>query len=301
MVFFGSSMRHNPKADHVLFTNVIPPELDGFDAHAWLLRHGVRIVNLKIGHRLTTGSVNSWGNQFYILDIIQWAANDSDLQTLLVFDSDCIWIESAHAIEDAVRREGILTYELWYDQDEIVNGMSRRMMAEVYERLLGERPRGVPAYCGGEFFAATKPEIQKLAAKLSDLWERNNKAAQEEGSLFCMEEAQLLSLLYHKLCYCDGTANPFIKRLWTGRGFNNSDHKDKELTVWHLPAEKRFGHRDVFKEVRQEASHFWSVPIGTEFTDYVDKAFGVFNKPWTMRLRNLRIRVSDRILEFWER
>jgi hypothetical protein len=137
-------VRSNPQANHILFTNVNPPILDGFDVRDWLSERKIRIVNLRIEHRLPAGSVNSWGNQFYILDIIKFASNESTIDSIFVLDSDCIWIRSARAMQDAVMHEGLLTYELWYDQDHVVNGMSRRMMMELYTHFFGEPPRNVP-------------------------------------------------------------------------------------------------------------------------------------------------------------
>ncbi len=46
-----------------------------------------------------------------------------------------------------------------------------------------------------------------------------------------------------------GTANRFIRRMWTTFRRNNLAPSDRWLTIWHLPAEKRTGFADVFRRI----------------------------------------------------
>lgn len=294
VVFFGSSIRQNPEYDHVLFTNVNPPEIDGFDVHGWLMQHGVRVIKLDIRHRLGVGSVSSWGNQFYILDIIQLVANDNDIEILIVLDSDCVWMRSAKSMECAIEQEGVLTYGLWYDSEQIVNGLNRKMMDELYESFFGEPSHGTLAYCGGELFAATKHHIQQISEKIDVLWNKNS-IEQESNRPFCHEEAQFLSLLYHKMGFYEGTANQYIKRIWTSPRFHNFDQDDRNLVIWHLPAEKRLGLQDIFQDVCEQSSRFWTISIEDPFINYVEQTVGLSGKPWMLRLRWLKTKLSDRV------
>ena len=296
MGFFASCQRHTNEVDYVLFTNAAPPMVDGFDVEAWLRRKHIRIVNLPIKRRLPDGVISRWGNQFYVIDIIEQAAAQN-IGTLLLFDSDCFWIKSVDAMADAVARYQALTYRLWYDEEQTLNGLSRRALTDLYSEFFHEEPRYTLAYSGGEVFAANGAAIKRLAEDSLAIWEKNLRAI-ANGDNWCREEAQFLSLLYHKHGYEEGTANPFLKRIWTAPGFGsyrNTAASDRDLVVWHMPAEKRFGFKDIFHEVRDQGSRFWTVPKGRPFVDYAAATFGVGEKPWTRRIRDFGLRVRQRL------
>ena len=128
------------------------------------------------------------------------------------------------------------------------------------------------------------------------MWNKNLQAI-ERGQRWCREEAQFLSLLYHRHGYKEGTANPFLKRIWTASGFGhfrNTAAEDRDLLVWHLPAEKRFGFLDMFREVCNEKSEFWPTAIGRPFVDYAALTFGVERKRWNRRIRDGAVRIRDK-------
>src|SRR5260370_32683554 len=72
-VFFGSSIRFNPRVEHVLFTNAAVPKIGDFDVSAFLKATGVTIIQLPVTYRLPKGVFFGFGNQFYILDILKYA------------------------------------------------------------------------------------------------------------------------------------------------------------------------------------------------------------------------------------
>ena len=60
-------------------------------------------------------------------------------------------------------------------------------------------------------------------------------------------------MLYALEGIASGTANRFIRRMWTTFRHNNLVPGDRDLAIWHLPAEKRTGLADLF--ARLAAGH----------------------------------------------
>ena len=250
--FYASSLAHNPDARHVFYTNGLLPVVDGFDIAQAFERWGVDVVTLPITWRLPAGSVGSWGNQFYVFDVIAHVAANDPEDRLILLDSDCVWRKPADEMIAAIDREGALTYELGFDEHpegEAINGLSREAMAKFAARHGGGDAEAVP-YCGGEIYAATAPVNARIARRASDLWPEIEAGAQDAPR----EEAHLLSVIYTLENIAIGTANPFIRRMWTTFHHNNLAPADRDLAIWHLPAEKRTGFSDLFADVARNPS-----------------------------------------------
>ncbi|WP_164843972.1 hypothetical protein [Croceicoccus ponticola] len=247
VAFYASSLAVNPDARHVFYTNGPVPVIDGFDCRAALERWGVEIVTLPISWRLPRGSVGSWGNQFYVFDVIAHvAASDGD-DRLILLDSDCIWRQPVGGLEAAIDRHGALTYELGHDEHpegEAINGLTREGLASFVARHGGE-VRSKRAYFGGEIYAASAETNRRVAELARKLWP--DVVAQADDSP--REEAHLLSAIYALLDIAPGTANAFIRRMWTTFRHNNLRDADADLAIWHLPAEKRTGFADLFAAI----------------------------------------------------
>ena len=136
--FFASSVVANPGRRHVFFSNAAPPVVDGVSFAELFRQWRVEVVTLPITYRLSKGEVKSWGNQFYIFDIIDWMAAATQTARWIVLDADCVWIRPADEIERAIDEHGVLTYELGDDEhaaDEAINGLSRDGMARFLAAL----------------------------------------------------------------------------------------------------------------------------------------------------------------------
>ena len=101
----------------------------------------------------------------------------------------------------------------------------------------------------------------RIDGEVDSLWAECLRRA-AEGLPKLNEEAHFLSFLYGKLGYRGGTANEFIRRIWTQLRRHNACHEDMELSIWHVPAEKRYGLRDLYKLVIDQESWFWNMPPG---------------------------------------
>lgn len=245
--FYASSLKLNPDRRHVFFTNTDIPSIDGLDLGALLKAWGVEVVRLPIYHRLAPGSVSSWGNQFYIFDVLDYIAGSEGSDRWLILDSDCVFISPIDDLEQAIDRHGVLTYTLGYDQhpiDEAINGLGRNDMARFLAAVGGPVVPTTP-YHGGEIFAGTRAEVARVCEVKDRLW----KAVIDDDPYAPREEAHLLSIIYALLGYAPDTANPFIRRMWTNFRHNNLRAADETLTIWHLPREKKSGFRLLYDRI----------------------------------------------------
>lgn len=245
--FFASSRAKNPQAAHLLFTNVSLPTVDGLSVSAFLAALGVVVIRLPITYRIRRPDISSWGNQFYILDVIKKIAADPEFDRYVVLDSDCIFTSGIDGVARKIDEVGVLTYDLLADEGRsngVMNGCSPEGMLKYLSRI--ETPSvSEVVYCGGEIFAATRAEISRIAGQIDAFWAPI--AAGDDIEI--REEAHFLSVIYAHNGYAIGTANPFIKRMWTTFKYNNTKEADLLRPIWHLPAEKRTGFRHLFSLV----------------------------------------------------
>lgn len=247
VAFFASSLAVNPQARHIFFTNTDLPWVDGVDVHDTLARWGVEVVRLPITWRLPPRAVDSWGNQFYVFDILGYWASHGGTTPLIVLDSDCLWLRSADEMVAALARHGALTYRLDADEhpeDAPINGLSRAGMARFLARHSALSLPSTP-YFGGEILAATPTLCARIFERAHALWPAI-LAGEEHAP---REEAHLLSVIYAMEGVAPGTANSFIRRMWTTFHHHNVSRRDLALTIWHLPAEKRTGFADLFARI----------------------------------------------------
>lgn len=242
--FFASSLALNTGARHLFFTNTRVPTIDGVDLADLFQHWGVEVIQLPITYRLPKGAVGSWGNQFYIFDVLDHVVSHELADRIIVLDSDCLWLEPVGAMERAIDRHGALTYELGDDEHAIgsaINGLSREGMARFLHRHGGPQLDQTP-YFGGEVYAATLAVTRQVAARAKALWPDVVAHAPDAPR----EEAHLLSIIYALEGIAPGTGNAFIRRMWTTFHHNNLAASDNSLAIWHLPAEKKTGFADLF-------------------------------------------------------
>lgn len=246
-VFYASSLAVNPTARHLFYSNVRPPTIDGIDMAELFAEWGVECVLLPISWRIPAGKVHAWANQFYIFEILDHLAANKMADRFMLLDNDVIWLKPVARIEPEIDRHGALTYLLddaVYGPDKTINGLSARGMAR-FVASHGGRAEEVVPYCGGEFYAATCEATARLAARARELWpeiaEQVPDAPREDGHMF--------SVLYAIEGTEIGTANGIIRRLWTTFHYHNLSPADDQLTIWHLPAEKKTGFADLFKQL----------------------------------------------------
>lgn len=276
--FFATSVRNNPEARHVLFTNAAQfPAFDDFDLIQFLDDLDVEITRLTSDYFPPREFYGAWRNQFYVFDIISYiASNAQPDDRWLVLDSDCVWIRDGRAIERAIGEHGLLTYLINYPVDWEVNGLTRLDMQEIYEDIGKQALVSPPLYFGGEIYAATGSVSGKVARELDTLWHTTLSRFKQQKNYF-REEAHALSYLYSNRGFPAGTANAYIKRMYTGLPFqyHTALGADYGLAVWHLPLEKKWGLKRLFDDVRRPTSEFWRIDIGRPFAEYLGHILGI--------------------------
>lgn len=250
--FFASSLALNRTARHVLYTNGPVPEVDGIDLGPLLARWGVEVRTVPITFRLPPGAVQSWGNQFYVFDVIAAHLTEVEHGPLVLLDSDCLWLRPADALLAAAERHGALSY--WFNSGEYgpnatINGQSRQGLGRFARQACGTSFDAVE-YSGGEIIAASAPMLRTIDARVRELW----PAVLAQGSDAPREEAHLLSVIYALEEVELGTANRFIRRMWTTFRHSNLQPGDATLSIWHLPAEKRTGFADLFRQLTRHTN-----------------------------------------------
>jgi hypothetical protein len=297
-LFFVTSVRQQPEARHVLFTNVASlPTVDDVPMEALLDSLGVEIVRLPLTFRTPPGYYHEWRSQFYVFDILQYlAARLGPSDSAILLDSDCVWVSHVGPMWQALRRDGVLTYAVTYAPEWRVNGLTRADMTAIASALLGQEIRHPLVYCGGEFVAATAAEIRRLASETAAVWKQLMERYGLNEAVFS-EEAHTLSYVYYKLGYPLGNGDPFIRRIWTDslRPPNNATRHDYGLVVWHVPGEKRLGIRRLFSSVAQRTSPLWTLGLDGELQRYLGAALGIPRSSTGKRVRDLHRRVLERI------
>ena len=293
--FFASSLAINPGARHRFYTNTALPSVDGVDFEALFTRWGVEVVTLPITYRLPRGSVGSWGNQFYIFDVLDHIAAEQDDAAHIVLDSDCLWLRPVDAMLSDIAQHGALTYLLdasEHAENEPINGLTRQGMARFLAAQGGPDLPATP-YFGGEIFAARSDVIRTLASRARALW----PLVCQQGPDAPREEAHFLSVLYALQGIAPGTTNRYIRRMWTTFRHNNLQRSDADLTIWHLPVEKRTGFADLFARITADpALHPGrdAVAMGLERQTYA-RLMGWPRRSLSKFLRDLCLKLREKL------
>ena len=272
-----------------------------FSTQQFLEKLNVEVVQVPFTYLPPPGYHGAWRNQFYILDIIKHleSLNVSDEQ-YVILDSDCVFTGSVQPLSQDLSAKGLLALDLNLPLNENINGLTQRDMKQVFEDLGLPCASEAATYYGGEFFAATPEAIHRLAAEIDPLWQISLDRFHAGKPKF-NEEAHFLSFLYAKLGYAHPTANPYAGRIWTGRKYQNTSPKDFDLTIWHVPAEKKHGIKRLFQQVIRPASPFWTVAPGPDFAHYIAGYLGIPKSSLSKKSRDVfdavLWRVADKLTQ----
>lgn len=276
-VSFFTSKAHNPNRRHVLFTNADVGRAAPPDVVDLLKALDVEIVHLDITYRLPAGSVTSWGNQFYVLDIIKYFSKYGKDDAIVLTDSDCIWRKSL-SFEESIFEHDCLLYTLMpndqkeYEVGQLINGLSHRKMQEIVEQNFDTRPYAPVQYHGGEFFAATRDYCKDIVGSFDALWAQSCLEARQRDSI--KEEAHFLSILAESRSIKHSTANGIIRRMWTHFEDFNIVDDDLDLVIWHVPAEKRYGFRRLWQWLSQSGRD-WNSFSAEEVNQITTRYMGI--------------------------
>jgi hypothetical protein len=251
VTFFKSAKTANPEAKLILFSNVD-------------IRKGKRTIDYRLINILNSLNVQivqlqysfrppleqkKWRNQFFVLDILTFLAENCQNQDLcIVLDGDIVWSGNSRTplLWEELQSNGSLTMLPITDENEEINGVKLSELEEIAKSL---NCYNAPIkYAGGEFIALRGDKLKDLTLRISRTWDDYLKEVSMK-KIPLLEEAHFLSILYSSMNIRFGDADIFIRRIWTQiLHYQNRINSDINLILWHLPAEKRFGIRRVANE-----------------------------------------------------
>lgn len=248
-MFFASARITNPDLRLALFTNVIPPTIDGADLGAVLESYGVELRLVPIAARLAPEKAQSWGNVLYFLDIMDALSGEDPALRIALTDSDVLVTASIAPLFALLDNHDFAGYVVGdTGQDDMVNGLSRREM-DAIARALGPTDDRVAEHFGGELFMATPAVWANNRNAFRALFEAA-QTGEGEGAAVRTEE-HIYTIAFAGLAGRVARANGLMRRIWTSPRHNTSHSGDEDLPIWHLPAEKRYGFRDLFDDFRK--------------------------------------------------
>lgn len=249
VVFFETSLRFNKDKRHILFTNATEiPVINKIDLAAYFRKNQVEVIRIENAYQVPKGYYKSWNNQFFEFSIFDYLTKNISLDyTLLLCDSDCVFTKSVDYLFNGLANSNssAFTYVIDYDEDTLINGLTRKKMKEIFVELNPEFSI-VPFYSGGEIVFVKKDFVDNVSSDFPTLW-KDMLCRFGEGRQKFNEEAQILSYYYYKFDSRLAALNNHAKRCWTNSiHHRNVQKSDKNLAILHLPAEKSVGIKSLY-------------------------------------------------------
>ncbi|MEP6869360.1 MAG: hypothetical protein ABJA20_12660, partial [Novosphingobium sp.] len=130
--------------------------------------------------------------------------------------------------------------------DEQINGMTRLQM-DAAARQIGCSVADLTDHFGGELLLTTPAAWAAQQAVFLRLL-NDAQTGSGPGALVRTEE-HAFSIAFAALPGKVASANAVMKRIWTSPRHNTALAGDENLPLWHLPAEKRYGLRDMYNHL----------------------------------------------------
>lgn len=252
-VFFSSARRAIPEATLVLYTNhALTPS-----AQEWLGSSKVEIVVVPGDDFVTDPAfTNAFPGCLFTLDVLAHLAAlpCTRPKQLVLLDSDCVLIRRPMRVLQAACEPGrVAALELDYDIHAMQNGQSRASLSMVSSAYYGGRSSVPLRYFGGELYALRIEDIARLVMNAKSIWNllKSEKFAWI-GPQLTEEHVMSLALNDPDLAVID--AGSSIKRIWTADNYSNVDGRERDLDIWHLPAEKKRGFAKMFSATAHDNS-----------------------------------------------
>lgn len=267
-----------PDAELLVFTNSTPPS----QVQTALEALSVRILDIGFGQPYPPSFNLRYRGAFHMLDVVHWFADHlADDELGLIVDPDCIWVRDARELLEQLVRDRTLFYCIDAPPDRNIQGITRkdlsRMFSEIDDAFLPPEP---PMWVGGElcgFVGSTARTASELIATVTS----RNLTRWRQGKETLKTEEHVLSYVFARMG-ATNNASDHLARIWTGPWFRNvtEDIRDNEfeLTIWHLPGEKKRGLYRLFHEVEDPNSNLWKLD-GDELRTHLARRVGIIQGP----------------------
>jgi len=261
-VTLASLRRWNPNLD-LRFVTTEGPE------PVWRARLegiGVEVEHVPFEHRPPEGFAKTFLGSLYLLDVL--AKVDADY--LIVIDPDVFCVGS---LGDIARESGsVRALNIPSPREKKINGLSP-MEADDIHLSLGES-REVNFHFGGEFYGIPRGLREQIMARVDHAWSITLNRW-EQGLTYFTTEEHVLNFALAKTPV--DSADDVIQRIWTAHSFRTVSGRERNLLLWHLPAEKERGFRKLYPAALDDASWFWKSGR-SDFVRRAGRTFGLHGR-----------------------
>lgn len=287
--FYASAfLTQDKKVKYLFFTNLhkLPPDVDGVDMGAFFKENNVEVIRTELTGKTPADWFFQFRNQFYVYDIIEKLKDIPGNH--LILDSDCMFTKDISDLFSEIENDGAVAYPVRHEADYPINGISHNGMKRLYKEFYGtEMPE--LEYLGGELISFRSDIADDIMREYRILWDMNYKLYEEKKEKL-NEEAHFWSFIYYKLGFRKLAGSNYTRRIWTAAQLDDMTKQDAELPIMHLPAEKRYAFKTMFKKL-----------VKGEITD--DRAFRhvlrkvlLVDDPGLRHTRRLYFRAVDRVM-----
>jgi hypothetical protein len=271
---FASIRRFHPQAQLTFVTN---KPLSSF----WLtIFNDIGCANrvLPFEFNPPEGFTNSFQGALFRLDLL---ANLQGDKLNIVLDPDIVCV--AQLPYDFSERAGdkIGVLDLYFSPDQNINGLTLHEQREF--QVKHSHPSPHLRHFGGELYVIPKSKIKWLKSELHQIWALNLNAFSSDQPYLITEE-QILNFAIGKANTFD--LSTFGARIWTTARYRLVPLGFRDLTFWHLPAEKGLGFSKMYDFVAEPNSWFFEA-TPDNFRDKVAKIMSIAG--WEVLLRGKRL------------
>ncbi|WP_410501909.1 hypothetical protein RIF24_14185 [Exiguobacterium acetylicum] len=272
IVMFSSVAKTNPDAKKILFINKVSSN----KRHIELLKKlSVEIVEIEYLSKPPKNHWKAWQSTFFILDALNYLKDKVQKDDFVYFlDLDCLVLKDFRDINRVLKKDKILNYVINYADSDVVHENLVIDMKKSYATALNIESEKFN-YHGGEIYGVYGNEmLNKLYLELKISWE---KSLNEKKINFNTEE-YLFNYVFMKNNWSFGNANNFVKRIWTdSSSFRNVEDSDMNLTIWHVPAEKNYGLRKIYKYLADDkkANDFFHTKSEYKINEFFGKFLSI--------------------------
>lgn len=245
VVCYASLRRLYGKARLVLFSNRDLPE----PYRSQLQSLGVSTELCPSPYVEDAAFKNAFPGCLFTLDVIDHLARKDaqEVGAVILLDNDCIVRECLDGVLDQLLEQRVIyAYEPGYPVNMPVNGQSRASltlaMSYMQEKLVDLPVR----LYGGEFYAFAYGTLPEVAERIRLFWDwmKTRGSAIFGGEL---TEEHVMSIA---LAMCESPildAGNAVKRIWTTDHFSTVNGTESQISVWHLPSEKKRAFRRLYR------------------------------------------------------
>lgn len=226
-----------------VFTNLPIPE----EFLTVLRKLNVENPIIPFNHVAPAGMLDRFQSCLFTIDVISVLDHDS---CHVLLDPDIVMVR--HLPIGIEESESILALPISYGLDDECNGLSLR------QQIAWQASYGVlnphEKHFGGEFYVIPGSKIPNLTSLLEEAWQFSLKDF-VLGKPYCHTEEHLMNYALNYIEVSD--ALEIVARIWTTFRYRRIPANYKELSLWHLPAEKGYGFNRLFKLMEEPESWLW--------------------------------------------